>query len=461
MEDYMTWWKTMFGMCLVILGSTTMLWPQAPQVVAVRAGRLFDSKSGEMLANQVVLVSGDRITDVGPESRVKIPSGTRVIDLSRATVLPGLIDGHTHIFQFGLSRDQTLQRSGFESVPYVLHGGPPDVDPINDTREYRALKAFANADDDLKAGFTTLRDLINHGNGNANVDVRNAINNGHVIGPRMQVAGLVEAKAEAKNQENIGFHPTEGGALLPTQVQMADIPEQIRQSIRDQIHLGVDWIKFRPTAATHNFGPDGRVVYNVTYSLAEIQAIIDETHRGGKKAFCAVYGGESVLNCVKAGADTLDGAIDLDDETIINMIKEKGIFVNLSFFAATLGLEDDLKKTDGKFSIAALRNKSGRKIIESGIKIGFASGVGPFPHGSQALEFEYLVHYGMTAAQAIQSATVTAAEMLGWQDRIGSIEKGKYADIIAVAGDPLKDITELGRVKFVMKGGEVVRNDQK
>jgi len=133
----------------------------------------------------------------------------------------------------------------------------------------------------------------------------------------------------------------------------------------------------------------------------------------------------------------------------------------LSFFAATLGLEDDLKKTDGKFSIAALRNKSGRKIIESGIKIGFASGVGPFPHGSQALEFEYLVHYGMTAAQAIQSATVTAAEMLGWQDRIGSIEKGKYADIIAVAGDPLKDITELGRVKFVMKGGEVVRNDQK
>lgn len=450
MEGQMTRWKTMPGIFLWILGATTMLWSQAPQLVAVRAGRLFDSKSGQMLTNQVILVSGERITDVGPESRVKIPSGTQVIDLSQATVLPGLIDGHTHIFN-----------AGHEAVTHILNdrhedpkaGGAPDVNLINDTREYRAMVALASAQKDLRAGFTSLRDLMNHGNGYSDVDVRNVINKGLFMGPRMQVStlGLV-----ATGEGTVGSWEVN----LPPAEQIADSPWKIREAVREQIHWGADWIKFHASAG-HHFEPDGRLVWDGTYSLEEIQAIVDETHRRGKKAACHAYGGEGVANCVKAGADTLEHGFDLDDDAILNMIKEKGIYVEPTFLDSTMTRERDLKDTDGKFSLAAIREKTAKKIIFSGVKISFGSGVGPFPHGSQAVEFEYLVHFGMTPAQAIQTATATAAEMMGWQDRIGSLEKGKYADIIAVAGDPLKDITELQRVKFVMKGGEVVRNDMK
>ncbi len=423
-----------------MLVAVTVLHSQAPPVIAIRAGRLFDSKSGQVLINQVVLIEGEKITAVGPSGEVQIPPGAQVIDLSQATVLPGLIDGHTHVFGFG--------NAG------IKPGGPPFASAINDTREYRTLLAMANAQKDLRAGFTTLRDLMSHGGGYADVDIRNAINRGFFEGPRMQVStmGLVATGAGILGSPEVN---------LPRNYQTVDGPWAARQAVREQIHYGADWIKFHSTGE-YEFELDGKLRSDPTFTLEEVKAIVDEAHRHGKRAACHAFGGEGLRNCVEAGVDTVEHAIELDEATA-DMMRQKGIFLELTAYHYSTSdyVPKDLKATGGKYTLAAMREKSGRLAISRGIKISFGTGVGPFPHGTQAAEFEYLVKYGMTPAQAIQSATTVAAEMMGWQDRIGSIEKGKYADIIAVSGDPLKDITELERVKFVMKGGQVIRNDFK
>ena len=413
---------------------------QAPPTIAIRAGRLFDSKSGKLAENQVIFVEGEKITAVGPAASVQIPAGAQVIDLSKATVLPGLIDGHTHVFGFGLDG--------------IKPGGPPFASPINDTREYRTLLALANAQKDLRAGFTTLRDLMSHGGGYADVDIKKAINRGFFQGPRMQVStmGLV-----ATGEGILGSPEVD----LPRNYQTVDSPWAARQAVREQIHYGADWIKFHSTA-DYEFEPNGELWSEPTFTKEEVDAIVDEAHRHDKKAACHAFGGEGLRNCVQAGVDTIEHALELDEATA-DLMKKKGIFLELTAYHYSLSdyTARDAKSTGGKYSLEALREKSGRLAISRGVKISFGSGVGPFPHGTQAAEFAYLVKYGMTPAQAIQSATTVAAEMMGWQDRIGSIEKGKFADIIAVSGDPQKDITELERVSFVMKGGQVIRNDMK
>jgi len=413
---------------------------QAPQLIAIRAGRLFDSKSGKVSENQVILVEEEKITAVGPGDRVQIPPGAQVIDLSKDTVLPGLIDGHTHVFGYGLDD--------------IKPGGPPFASLISDTREYRTLLALANAQKDLRAGFTTLRDLMSHGGGYADVDIKKAINRGFFQGPRMQVStmGLVATGEGILGSPEVS---------LPRNYQTVDGPWAARQVVREQIHYGADWIKFHATA-DYEFEPDGALWSEPTFTREEVDAIVDEAHRHKKKVACHAFGGEGLRNCVNAGVDTVEHAIELDDGTADQM-KKKGIYLELTAYHYSLSdyAVRDAKTTGGKYSLAALREKSGRLAISRGVKISFGSGVGPFLHGVQAREFAYLVKYGLTPAQAIQTATTTAAEMMGWQDRIGSIEIGKFADLIAVAGDPLSDITELERVKFVMKGGQVVRNDLK
>src|SRR6202163_4559609 len=430
------------GLAVLLLsaGLTTRAQLQSSQMVAIRAGRLCDSKSGKVLDNQIILVDGEKIAEVGSPEHVQIPPGAQVIDLSKATVLPGLIDGHTHVFGFGLDG--------------IKPGGPPFASPINDTREYRTLLALANAQKDLRAGFTTLRDLMSHGGGYADVDIKKAINRGYFQGPRMQVStmGLV-----ATGEGMLGSPEVN----LPRNYQTVDGPWAARQAVREQIHFGADWIKFHSTA-DYEFEPDGALNSDPTFTKEEVNAIVDEAHRHGKKAACHAFGGEGLRHCVEAGADTIEHAIELDQETA-DLIKKKGLYLELTAYHYSLSeyTEKDTKSTGGKYSLEALREKSGRLAISRGLKISFGSGVGPFPHGTQAKEFAYLVKYGMTPAQAIQSATTVASEMMGWQDRIGSIDKGKFADIIAVSGDPLKDITELERVGFVMKGGQVIRNDIK
>lgn len=413
---------------------------QNGQPVAIRAGRLFDSKSGKILENQVVLVEDEKIAAVGPADQIQIPSGAQIIDLSKLTVLPGLIDGHTHVFGFGLDG--------------IKPGGPPFANPINDTREYRTLLALANAQKDLRAGFTTLRDLMSHGGGYADVDIKKAINRAYFQGPRMQVStmGLVATGEGILGSPEVS---------LPGNYQAVDNPWAARQAVREQIHYGADWIKFHSTS-DYEFEPSGELFSNPTFTKEEVDAIVDEAHRHGKKAACHAFGGEGLRNCVQAGADTIEHAIELDEATA-DLMKKKGLYLELTAYHYSLSEYTlrDAKSTGGKYSLEAMREKSGRLAISRGLKISFGSGVGPFPHGTQAAEFAYLVKYGMTPAQAIQAATTVAAEMMGWQDRIGSIDKGKFADVIAVTGDPLKDITELERIKFVMKGGQVIRNDVK
>src|SRR5437016_10580121 len=253
---------------IAVLGTIASPVSAQNSAVEIRAGRLFDSKTGRILENQIVLVEGERISSVGSADQVQSPAGAKVIDLSKALVLPGLIDGHTHVFGFGLDG--------------VKPGGPPFANPINDTREYRTLLALANAQKDLRAGFTTLRDLMSHGGGYADVDIKRAINRGYFQGPRMQVSTM-------------GLGATGEGILgspevsLPGNYQAVDNRWAARQAVREEIHYGPDWISFHSPSA-YECEPNGELCSTPTFTREEVDAIVAEAHRHGKKAACHAFG---------------------------------------------------------------------------------------------------------------------------------------------------------------------------
>jgi len=399
--------------------------PPAPRVVAVRAGRLFDSKTGQMLTRQVVLLLGERITAVGPEARVSIPAGAQIIDLGQATVLPGLIDAHTHMFN---TRGPKM------------------------TTERAMLIAVQNAQADLRAGFTAARDMSSHGNGYGDVEIRDAINQGRIDGPRFQVStlGIVWGAAPATSPEN---------PLASTVVRSV---EEARAAVREQIGHGADWIKLYP-AGNYSFTATGEAQYQVTYPMPVLQALIDETHRLGHKAGCHVYGGEGQKNAIVAGCDTIEHGFGLNQEQVDMMVARK-LYYDPTLVRYTEPSMDDTdnRNTGGKYRIIPIFEKAASMAIATkGLKVMMGSGVdgSTYPHGTQALDFASLVQRGMSPARAIQSGTTINAEVLGWQDELGSIDAGKYADLIAVSGDPLADITELQRVRFVMKGGKIVKNE--
>ena len=402
--------------------------PPAARVIAIRAGRLFDSNTGQLLTNQLVILSGERIAEVGPQAQVTIPAGAQVIDLSAATVLPGLIDAHEHMFN-------SRQR--------------------NQTTESAVLVAVQNAQADLRAGFTTERDMASHGNGYADVAIRDAINQGRIDGPRYQVStrGIVWSDTPAKP----------GAQDNPLDGQVVRSVEEARAAVREQIGRGADWIKLYPSG-DYSFNADGKLAYKVTYPMPVLQALIDETHLLKKKAACHVMGGEGQKNSIIAGCDTIEHAFDLDQEQA-NMIVQKGLYYSPTFVRYTEPYMDDndAKNTGGKYRMIPIFEKAvSMAAATRGLKLMVGSGAdgSTYPHGTQALDFEALVkRAGMSPVRAIQSGTTINAEAMGWQDRVGSIDKGKYADLIAVSGDPLADITELQRVKFVMKAGKIIRND--
>ncbi len=431
--------------------------PPPAEGVAIRAGRLFDPRTGTNLTNQIIVVQGDRITDVGPADRVKIPAGARVIDLSNSTVLPGLIDRHVHLFQ--------------------------DPEP-NEARALIAGQHYALAD--LYAGFTTLQDL-NSPYTYASVDLRDAINKGMIVGPRLQVTGpgLVARGATAYPApstpmafgENIG---------IPSWQNVQDInsPWLARAAVRDHSHYGTDWIKIYETEDYEGSGypkpygagafkPDGTMIDVPSITLEENQAIVDEAHRRGLKVACHAYGGEGLRECLEAGVDMpihvivgVTGAPGLDDETIRLFKKplpdgtQRPVNQTLWDLAGPLHASD-MKVTNGKTSRFLLTELSFKRLVAAGITETFGSGAYTVGHGVQAYQFAYYVKWGMSPAQALQMATSSAAETLNYDlgKQVGFVEKGRYADLVAVSGDPLVDITEMERVKFVMKGGVVFRNE--
>jgi len=404
--------------------------PPAARVVAIRAGRMFNSKTGQMQTKQVIVLAGERITEVGPEAQIKIPVGSQVIDLSRSTVLPGLIDAHTHMFNTR---------------------GPKG------TTEQSMLIAVQNAQADLRAGFTTARDMSSHGNGYADIAMRDAIKEGRIDGPRYQVSGRGIAWGPAPPNPQAPDNP-----LTSTVVRSV---EEARAAVRDHVEHGVDWIKLFPTGA-YSFTPTGEARYVLTYPMPVLQALIDETHRLGKKAACHVLGGEGQKNAIIAGCDTIEHAYGLDQEQA-NMMVAKGLFYDptLQRYIEPYMDDNDAKNTGGKYRMIPIFEKAvAMAAATKGLKIMVGSGAdgSTYAHGTQALDFEMLVkRAGLTPARALQGGTIINAEALGWQDQIGSIDKGKFADLVAVSGDPLADITELQRVKFVMKAGKIIRNDGK
>lgn len=409
--------------------------PADPQVTYVRAGKLLDVRTGKLLADQIIVIRGDKIERVAAANDVQIPSDAKVIDLSRATVIPGLIDAHTHIFLTGEDN------------------GRYDEQLLKESWQYRTIEATLNAKRDLEAGFTSMRDLETEGAMYSDVDVRDAINRGLIQGPRLQVA--------TRAISTTGGYPLEGYSpevLVPSGVQNADGPSEARKAVREQIKFGADVIKIYGTHK-FRFTSDGKMVSQPTFTLEEVRAIVDEAHREGEKVACHAYGGEGLHNCIEGGVDSIEHGLDLDDAAIHEMVvKGTWLVPTLYVYEGDTRREDETA-SGGKVSRAELHEPSFRKALAAGVKIAFGTDVGPFPHGTQAFEFEYMTKFGMAPLAAIQAATTNAAELMGWSDRVGAIEPGKFADIIAVDENPLQEIKQLEHVRFVMKGGEVVRND--
>jgi len=400
------------------------------QTIAIRAGRLFDSKSGNLLNNQIVLIQGDRIADIGPA--VRIPAGARVVDLSMATVLPGMIDTHVH----------------------VNTGG--------ETPAERAFIALANAQADLEAGFTTVADMDSRGGFNT-VDLRDAINAGLVKGPRMQVVG------QSLNQRANNYYPDSDSVRFLegfTENKNVNSPWLGRAAVREAKLHGVDWVKIYTTqdfvGTMHMWRPDATLVASPSLTFEEVAAIVDEAHRLGLKVACHTYGGEGLMSCLKAGVDAPNHLLELDDAGVKIMVEKKLPFV-VTLDDLIAQEKEDLRDTGGRNSRLRLAEQAFKRALAAGVPIIFGSGAtsAAIPHGKQADQFKYYAKWGMTPARALQTAYLPAARMLNydWESQIGSIEKGKFADIIAVTGNPLADLTEMERVKFVMKGGMIVRND--
>jgi imidazolonepropionase-like amidohydrolase len=351
--------------------------------IAVRAGRLFDG-TDKLAANQVILINADRIVKVGPAAQVQVPANAEVVDLIHPTVLPGLIDAHTHVF-----------------------GDGPDFDNqiLRDSYQYRTLTALANAQKDLMVGFTTLRDLKTLGAMYSDVDLRNAIDRGIVTGPRMQVATRgIQATGGFIMR---GYSPE---VPLPNALQVVDSPWAAREAVREQVAHDADLIKLYAAYDFH-FTSDGKLVSPPTFTAEEVNAIVDEAHKKRRKVSCHAFAGEGLRNCLNAGVESIEHGAELDDGDI-NLMVQKGICLVPTLYHYQMDREHDMKKYGGH-SVAEVSEHSFRKAVAAGVKIAFGSGVGPFPHGTQTREFAYMVKFGMTPVQAIRAATSEAAQLMG------------------------------------------------
>jgi len=401
--------------------------------VIVHAGKLLDVRTGKTLTDQAIVIEGERISSVGPFAQARRSADDRLVDLSNATVLPGLTDAHTHLTM-----------------------NPQDVGPrgltISIPRE--TLTGARNARITLEAGFTTVRNV--GADGYSDVALRDAINDGDVPGPRMLVSGPPLGITGGHCDEN----------LLPFEYHysalgVADGVEGVQHKVRETIKYGADLIKICATGGVLSHGDNPQAS---AYTPEELKAIVADAHRLGRKVAAHAHGAQGILWASQAGVDSIEHGSYIDDAAIAEM-KKNGTYLVPTLYLADWFLENAERLhvppeliAKGREVMPAAR-KNIAQAFASGVKVAFGTDAAVYPHGLNAHEFAVMVKLGLTPLQSIQASTINAADLLGWSDRMGAVEPGKWADIIAVDGDPLQDVTTLERVKFVMKGGEVVKNE--
>lgn len=408
------------------------------KIKAIKAGRLIDVVSGTVLKNQVILIDNNLITEIG--SNITIPKDAEIIDLSNSTVLPGLMDCHTHM-------------SGEPSGDYY-------GDVFRKTSTDYAVRAPIYAKRTLEAGFTTCRDM---GSSDLiDISLRNAINEGVIEGPRMYVATFALG-ATGGHSDLTGFNPDIAWKGNPDFTGVADGVDEIRKRVRNNVKWGADVIKVCATAGVLS---EEESVGAPQYSLEEMKALVDEAHMWGKKVAAHAHGTEGINRAVLAGVNSVEHCSIIDDQTI-KLMKEKGTYMVPTLYALDYIIDTYSKKgfpekiINKAKSIKIEKEKSFERAVKAGIKIAYGTDAAVMPHGWNAKDFSYMVKAGMTPMQAIQSATINAADLLDIKTKTGSITIGKYADIIAVENNPLDDVSILEHVNFVMKDGTVYKNEFK
>ena len=415
---------------LLLLAMPTIA-QQSPSSVVLHAGHVLDVKTGKLLADQTLVIEDGKIVSIGSASEAKPPANAVRIDLPNATILPGLIDAHTH-----LTYDPKF---GYEELGVSI------------ARE--TLIGAKNARRTLEAGFTTVRNV--GADGYSDVALRDAINAGDVPGPRMLVSGPALGITGGHCDNNLlpyEYHAVGDG--------VADGIAAVQHKVRENIKYGSDLIKICATGGVLSRGDDPQASQ---YTLEEMKAIVADAHRLGRKVAAHAHGAQGILWASEAGVDSIEHGSYIDDAAIAEM-KKNGTYLVPTLYLADWFLENAEKNHVPDFLLVKAKavmpasRKNVAHAFASGVKVAFGTDAAVYPHGLNAREFAVMVKLGLTPLQAIQSATVNAADLLGWPGKVGSLDPGAWADIVAVDGDPLKDVTTLERVKFVMKGGEVVKN---
>jgi imidazolonepropionase-like amidohydrolase len=417
-----------------LLWGVVALGQNAPSVIVIRAGTLIDGKSDKPRSNQIIVIRGNRIESVSAEANAKTPAGAAVIDLSGKTVLPGLIDSHTHIFLQG----EDPAKGGY------------DANILSQGLALRALRAGVAARRALEQGFTTLRDVETEGAGYGDVGVKQAINLGYIPGPRLFISTRAISTTAGYMLE--GYAPE---LEMPKGAQIVDGPVEARKAAREQLDHGADWIKVYMTHRSW-VGKNGELASQPTLTVEELRAIVDETHGWGKKVACHAYSGIGLHRALDGGCDSIEHGLDLDDAAIAQMLKQGTWYVPTLNVYYTDWAPADTPDGQRDRLRASAHEVSFKKALKAGVKIVYGTDMGGIPWTEPvAQDFPRMVEFGMQPMNAIQSATSRAAVMLDMEGKIGVIAPGAFADVIAVNGDPLLDIKVLENVDFVMKDGQV------